>query len=257
MSFLDAIILGIVEGITEFIPVSSTAHLMMTSRILQISQTEFLKSFEIIIQLGAIAAVLFIFGPRFIKSYWLWKKIIIAFIPTAVIGLLLYKIIKTYLIGNLYVAVWSLVIGGVILVLIELFIKKHPDHATGGMEEISDKEAFMIGIIQSLAIFPGISRSAATIVPALFFGVSRKSAAEFSFLLAVPTVAAAAGYDLIKNVGIIDGNVGILTVGFITSFIAAIVSIKLLLHFIQKYSYTSFGLYRILIAGLFFLVFLW
>lgn len=255
MSFLDAIILGIVEGITEFLPISSTAHLMMASKILEISQSEFVKSFEIMIQLGAIVAVLFTFGGRLVKTPSLWKKIAIAFIPTAIIGFFLYEFIKVYLIGNLLIAVLSLIIGGLILIGLERFVLKSPA-VENDTNDITSKQAFIIGVVQSLAIIPGVSRSAATIVPALLFGASRRAAAEFSFLLAVPTIGAAVGYDLVKNFGTLDGNIVILIIGFGASFVAAVLSIKFLLSFIQNHSYSVFGIYRIIIAALFFLVFL-
>ncbi len=261
MSFFDAIILGLVEGITEFLPISSTAHLMMTSKVLELNQSEFLKSFEVVIQLGAIVAVVFLFGSRLIKNAWLWKKVLIAFIPTAVIGFLLYKLIKTHLIGNISVAVWALVIGGVALIAVEHLLSKKSNvqgESSSEVKDITNKQAFFIGLTQSLAIIPGVSRAAATIVPALFFGASRKAAAEFSFLLAIPTVAAAAGYDLLKNFDTIalNDNIIILMTGFIVSMVAAVFSIKFMLSYISKHSFRGFGIYRIIVAGLFFLLFL-
>lgn len=255
MSFLDAIILGIVEGITEFLPISSTAHLMMTSRILGISQTEFLKSFEIIIQFGAVAALVFVFGKRLVQNPWLWKKVALAFIPTSIIGFLLYNIIKSHLIGNLGVAVLGLIIGGIILIIVEHYISKKTDHPHSGLEEITNKQAVIIGFVQALAVIPGVSRSAATITSTLLFGSSRKAAAEFSFFLAIPTVAIAACYDLFKNIHVVNDHVPVLIIGFLASFISALISIKFLLSFIQTRSFTSFGIYRIIVALLFFAFF--
>ena len=266
MSFFEAIILGLVEGITEFLPISSTAHLMMTSKILAIAQSEFLKSFEIVIQFGAIAAVIFMFGRRLMKSSQLWKKIAVAFLPTAIIGFALYELIKTRLIGNLTVAVWSLIIGGLALIVVERFFLKKPARLNNnnnsaeqnGLNDISHRQAFFIGAIQALAVIPGVSRAAATIVPALFFGASRKAAAEFSFMLALPTVAAAAGYDLVKNLDVwaVNGNITLLGVGFLVSFLAAIASIKFMLSYIQNHSFAVFGVYRVVVASLFFLLFM-
>lgn len=267
MSFFHAVILGIVEGVTEFLPISSTAHLMMASKILGIADSEFLKSFEIVIQLGAVVAIVLMFGQHLVKNRWVWKKIAIAFIPTAVIGFALYKLIKSHLIGNIHVALWSLIIGGIVLIAIEMFFLKKPavalpnknltDNDLGGeVKNISNTQAFFIGVAQSLAVIPGISRSAATIVSALFFGASRKAAAEFSFLLAVPTIGTAAGYDLFKNIHVLsaDGNAAVLGVGFIVSFVAALLSIKFMLSYIQRHSFTftAFGVYRIVIGILFF-----
>jgi undecaprenyl-diphosphatase len=273
VSYIEAIILGIVEGITEFIPISSTAHLMMTSEILKIENSDFLKSFEIVIQFGAIAAVIFLFGPLFATHSNLWKKILIAFTPTAIIGFALYGLIKNFLIGNLIVAVWSLIIGGIVLILIEIFItKKHQnlvlqtsrspqkpketEDDLKNLNSITNTQAFFIGVSQSLAVIPGVSRSAATIIPALLFGSNRKTAAEFSFLLAVPTIGAAAGYDLVKNVDILGQNYTILLVGFIVSFIVSMLTIKLFLSFLQKFSFISFGIYRIVVAIFFLILFI-
>ncbi len=252
MSFFHAIILGIVEGFTEFLPISSTAHLMLVSKILSISQTDFVKTFEVFIQLGAIAAVIFVFLPRLIRDRFLWKKIIIAFIPTAIVGFVLYKLIKSYLIGNTVVALWALLIGGIVLILVEKIIERKPTAHEGGVEHITNKQAFFIGLIQSLAVIPGVSRAAATIVPMLLFGSNRKAATEFSFLLAIPTIAAASGYDLLKNASAVNGQYGVLAVGFIVSFIAAFLSIRFLLSHVQSHKFTSFGVYRIVISLLFF-----
>lgn len=253
MSFFEAIILGIVEGITEFLPISSTAHLMMTSRLLAIEQTEFVKSFEVVIQLGAIAAVIFLFAPRLVRELGLWKKVTIAFIPTAVIGFLFYKLIKTYLIGNITVALLALIIGGIALIFVERYVAKKPQKEDSEVDHITNTQAFFIGLLQTLAVIPGVSRSATTIVSSMLFGANRKAATEFSFLLAIPTIAAAAGYDLIKNVHILNEARPILIVGFVVSFISAFISVKFLLTYIQRNSFESFGVYRILIAIAFFI----
>lgn len=256
MSFIEAVILGIVEGVTEFLPISSTAHLMITSEIFNIAQSEFVKSFEIVIQLGAILAVIFTFGSDLLKNRILWKKILIAFLPTAIIGFILYRSIKIFLIGNFMIAILSLIIGGIVLIVIEKLFLKNKNPTITEIDEISDKHAFIIGIFQSLAVIPGVSRSAATIAPALLFNANRKTAAEFSFLLAIPTIGAAAGYDFIININVFNGNIWLLITGFVVSFISAYFSIKFFIAFIQKYSFTSFGIYRIIIAGLFFWFFL-
>ncbi len=251
MTIFQTIILGIVEGITEFLPISSTAHLMLTAKLLNIASSDFLKSFEIIIQLGAIAAVVYQFGPRLAKNFVLVKKVSLAFIPTAIIGFILYSFIKEFLLGNLTIAVWSLIVGGIVLVVVErVYVKKIKANESTA-EDISYKQAFCIGVIQSLAVVPGVSRAAATIVPALLFGKSRKAAAEFSFLLAIPTVAAAALYDLLKNFNSLSGNLLNLSIGFIVSGIAALITIRFLLSYIQNHTFTPFGIYRIVIAVLF------
>lgn len=253
MSFFHAIILGVVEGFTEFLPISSTAHLMLVSRILDISQTDFVKTFEVFIQLGAITAVIFFFFSRLINDRFLWKKILIAFVPTAIVGFVLYKIIKSYLIGNTVIALWALLIGGLILIIVEKIVARKPtNNDNSSIETISNTQAFCIGLIQSVAIIPGVSRSAATIVPMLLFGSNRKTATEFSFLLAIPTIAAASGYDLIHNFSVVDGQYGLLAVGFIVSFIAALLSIKFLISHVQNHKFISFGIYRVVLSLVFF-----
>lgn len=254
MSFFEALILGVVEGITELLPISSTAHLMLASEILKVDQSEFLKSFEIVIQFGAICAVIFVFRRRLLESFGIWRKIALAFVPTAIIGFLLYEFIKTQLLTNIYIAVWSLVIGGLIFIIVEKLILKPKTDSIESIEKISDKHAILIGLVQSIAVIPGVSRSAATIISALLLGANRKTAVEFSFLLAIPTIGAAAGYDLVKNLDVLHGNMGMLTVGFVTSFVSAIFAIKFLLSFVRNHSFVSFGIYRIII-GLVFLIF--
>ena len=190
MNLLQALILSIVEGISEFLPISSTGHMILAADILKIAQSNFVKDFEIIIQLGAILAIVVLYWNSLFKSVEVWKRIIVAFIPTGIIGFILFKIIKTYLLGNLYVTLISLFIGGIVLIVLELLYKEK-DHHVEDIAKLSFPKAFIIGIIQSIAVIPGVSRSAATIVGAMFLGTKRKAAAEFSFLLAVPTMLAA------------------------------------------------------------------
>ncbi|MEZ7821015.1 MAG: undecaprenyl-diphosphate phosphatase [Patescibacteria group bacterium] len=228
MNFLQAIILGIVEGITEFLPISSTAHMMIVSEFLKLTQSDFVKSFEIIIQLGAILAVFVIYFKSIIKNgFDNIKKIIVAFIPTAIIGFVLYKIVKTFLMGNNLIIVISLLIGGVGLIVIEklktkensLEIKKEENVLD--FSSISYKKSALIGIFQSIAMIPGISRSAATIIGGTLIGIERQVIVDFSFVLAIPTMAAATGYDVLKNYNIIlsSGNFAVLAVGFVVAFI--------------------------------------
>lgn len=255
MDFFQAFILGIIEGITEFLPISSTGHLILASRLLGI-KGEFAKTFEIAIQLGAIFSVAVLYAKLLLNSFEAWKRIVIAFIPTGIIGLAFYKIVKKYLLGNEMVVVWTLFIGGILIILFELWEKKRGKKAEEAGEEditaISLKQSFLIGIFQSLAIIPGLSRSAATIIGGLLLGVNRKTIVKFSFLLAFPTMLAATGLDLLKSAGEFSpDDWGVLAVGLITSFIVAIFSIKFLLHFIEKHSFISFGIYRMIIAVLF------
>lgn len=255
MDYLQAIIFSIVEGFTEFLPISSTGHLVLTAKLLQIPQTEFIKSFEVIIQLGAILAVLFLYWKTIWSNKKTWKPVIAAFIPTAVVGLVFYKIVKNVLLGNEYVTLYALLIGGIVLILIErFFAKTQNDNGVGKIEDISLKNAFIIGLFQSISIVPGVSRAAATIIGAMLLGTKRKTAVEFSFLLAIPTMAAATGLDLVKtNFSFSSSEWGILSVGFIGSFIFAAIAVKFFLQFIQNHTFIPFGIYRIILALMFFL----
>lgn len=253
MTILQSIILGIVEGLTEFLPISSTGHLILSSELLKISQSNFTKSFEIIIQFGAILSVIVLYWKHFLNIENL-KKIIVAFIPTGVVGLVLYKIIKTYFLGNQNVVLWALLIGGIALLFFELWYKESTDD-TETIEKISYKQSLWIGLCQSLAVVPGVSRSAATIVGGLLGGLKRKVIVEFSFLLAVPTMLAASGLDIVKNANSFSRDqFGILAIGFVISFVVALASIKFLLGFIKNHSFIPFGIYRIVATIVFWLI---
>lgn len=254
MNLFDAFILGIVEGVTEFLPISSTGHLILAGKLLGLPETEFLKSFDIAIQLGAILAVVLLYGKRFLLNIEVLKRLFAAFIPTAIIGGILYKLIKKVLLGNSDVVIWSLFLGGIFLIVFEL---RHKEGQKEDLDKISYKDAAWIGLFQSVAMIPGVSRAAATIVGGLFLGMKRKAIVEFSFLLAVPTMLAACALDLLKSrhdLLATPGALSLLAVGFVTSFIIAVVSIKFLLHFIQRNNFIAFGAYRILAAVLFWFV---
>ena len=256
MNFLDTIILGIVEGFTEFLPVSSTGHLLVTGQILNIPETEFFKTFVVAIQVGAILAVILIYWKRVLSNLNLSKKILVAFIPTAVIGFLLYRLIKDILFENLHTIAIALIVGGIIIIIFEKLRKDKIESNSIPLENISYKKSFLIGIIQALAIVPGVSRSGATIIGGMSLGISRKNIVEFSFLLAVPTIVAATGYDLIQSKIIFSSSDTILLLsGFIFSFIFAYISIKFFIRFIQTNSFMIFGFYRVL-AGILILIFL-
>lgn len=251
MTISQAIILGIVEGVTEFLPISSTGHLILTSKLLGIADSDFLKSFEIAIQFGAILSVVVLYFKKIFSGTDLWKKVFTAFLPTAVMGFLLYKVLKTFLLSNALLVVWSLALGGVALIVFELWYKRSDGHRSA--QELSYKNSFLIGICQSLAIIPGVSRSGATIVGGLLMGISRQAIVEFSFLLAVPTMAAATGYDLIKSASSFSfSEFHILAIGFVVSFFVAMASIVWLLKFVKTHTFISFGIYRIVAAALFY-----
>lgn len=253
MEYYHAIILAIVEGFTEFLPVSSTGHLVLTAKLLNLQQTEFVKSFEIIIQLGSILAVIFLYWRKLLVERTVWKQILIAFIPTALLGFTLYKVIKGYLIGNEMITVIALFLGGIVLILIELLHKERA-HAIEKIEDIPVKKAFVIGLAQSVAMIPGVSRSAATIIGGMLLNLKRKTAVEFSFLLAVPTMISATGLDLVQTrFAFSPYEYSVLAVGFIGAFIVAIFAVKLVLRYIERNNFIPFGIYRIIVSILFFL----
>lgn len=247
MTFLHSIILGIVEGVTEFLPISSTGHLIITSNLLHVPQSEFTKSYEIIIQLGAILAVASLYFRKLVHDKKLWKKILAGFIPTALIGYFLYAFIKTYLLSNLVVVGWALLLGGIGIVVFEYWYKAQSAFTTNN--EITYRQAFIVGIAQALAVIPGVSRSGATIIGGLLQGLSRSVIVEFSFLLALPTMAAATGLDLLKTqLHFSSKEFLLLGVGLIISFVTARSIIKWFLRYIQKNTFTSFGIYRIILG---------
>jgi undecaprenyl-diphosphatase len=247
MHALQAVILGIVEGITEFLPISSTGHMILASKLLSIPETDFVKSFEIIIQLGAILAVVCYRGLM-LRSWELLKRIIVAFIPTGIIGLALYSVVKHYLLGSTSVVIWSLLLGGIALIAFEKMHKEKDAHIED-LEKITYKQAFIVGLFQSIAIIPGVSRSAATIVGGMLTGIKRTAIVEFSFLLAIPTMAAATGLDILKNREMLmSADKGLLIIGLIASFVSALLTIKWLLAFVKKHTFVPFGIYRIIIA---------
>jgi undecaprenyl-diphosphatase len=251
LTTLETVILGIVEGLTEFLPISSTGHLILVSNLLGIQQTEQHKAFEVSIQLGSILAVVFLYFKKFLDTN-LMKRILIAFIPTGILGFVLYKIIKSLF--NPYIVVFMLIFGGLLLILIELY-HKNKSYDINSIYEVSYQKAFLIGVFQSLAMIPGTSRSGATIVGGLLLGLNRKTAAEFSFMLAVPTMFMATFYDAYKN----HSNFNLsdwenLIVGFTVAFISALFAIKWLLKFISNHSFILFGIYRIILGILYYFI---
>lgn len=276
MDLLQALLLSVVEGITEFLPISSTGHLILTSHLLNIPDSEFIKSFEIIIQLGAILAIIVLYWDKlftlnkeknvtFDKDYFqsnlrinfnVWGKIFCAFLPTAIIGLIFYSIIKEYLLGNELITVSALFVGGIALIVLEKMHKEKESSATS-IENLTIKQAFLIGLAQSISIIPGVSRSAASILGAMYLGAKRHTAVEFSFLLAIPTMLAATALDLIKTeVSFTSDEWALLATGFIGSFIVALIVVKWFVKFVQKNSFIPFGIYRIIISILYFLIIL-
>lgn len=254
MDLLQTILLSLVEGITEFLPISSTGHLILTSKVLNIPQSDFVKSFEVIIQFGAILAVVVLYWKSFLGNFSLWLKILVGFIPTGVVGLTLYKFIKNILLGNTFITLLALFVGGVVLILLEKFYKER-EHPVGEVNLISFKKSFLIGLIQSLSIIPGVSRAAATITGGLLLGLDRKTGVEFSFFLAIPTIFAASSFDLINSGFSFSNNeYFLLAIGFLGSFISAIFAVMFFNRFIEKFSFIPFGIYRICLALIFWLL---
>jgi len=250
MDLSTAAILGIVEGISEFLPISSTGHLILTSHLLGLQHSDFLKSFEIAIQVGAILSVVVLYWRDLLVNPAVMKRVALAFLPTGLIGLTLYKIIKSYLLGSPSIVLWALAAGGLFLIVFEYKHHEKSD-AVARTEDMSYRQALIIGLFQALAVIPGVSRSASTIVGGLVLGLRRKTIVEFSFLLAVPTMAAATGYDLLKNASRFSlDQMGFLAVGFVVSFVVALLSIKFLLRYIQTHTFVPFGVYRIALAAL-------
>ncbi len=255
MDFFQAIILGIVEGLTEFFPVSSTGHMILASSLIGISDDAFTKSFEIAIQLGAILSVIVWYGRSRFLNIEILKRLAVAFVPTGMIGFLFYKTVK-HLLGSPLVVVASLFIGGVALVLFEKW-HREKEEALVDLAMMPYGMAVKLGLFQAISIVPGVSRSAATIVGGLFLGMKREAIVEFSFLLAVPTMIVATAYDLLKNGrSFVSTEWELLGVGFLVSFAVALVAIRFLLRFIKTHTFLLFGAYRIVVA-IFFLFIVW
>jgi undecaprenyl-diphosphatase len=258
---LKAVVLGIVEGFTEFLPISSTGHLILVNQVFSFEK-RFTILFDIVIQLGAILSVLFYFRKRlwlFGKDQEknkeilnLWQKTIVGVLPAIVLGFFLGETIEEKLFNPVTVAL-ALIIGGIILILVE---RKNRQNQIDSIKNLSFKTAFFVGLIQCLAMIPGVSRSAATIIGAILLGASRPLATEFSFFLAIPTMIAASGYSLLKY-GLLmsSSEFFILAVGFIVSFLTALVVIKFFLDYVQKHDFKAFGYYRIVLGVLILLLF--
>ncbi len=245
--------MGIVEGVTEFLPVSSTGHLVIVSRILGIEPSQFLTTFQIIIQLGALAALI----PLAIRLVWRDKsligKVIIACIPVILIGLFLFDAIAAQLAGSLVPIAIALIVGGVLILIIESWYERSGQHAISDREGVvvSWRDSLIVGLVQILALFPGVSRSGATIMGGLVAGMSRRAVAEFSFLLAFPILLGASLLDLIKIDTIFSSHEWVfILVGIVAAFFSALLVVRVFLSFISKRSFRVFGWYRIIIGTL-------
>lgn len=251
MNIIQAIILAIVEGLTEFLPVSSTGHMIITSALMGINEESFTKIFTVHIQFGAILSVIILYWKRFFQSFNFYLKLFVAFLPAAFIGFLAGDFIDSLLENVLVVAV-MLLIGGIVLIFIDKwFIGEGKDS-----EDINYKNAVVIGFFQCIAMIPGVSRSAATIIGGMSQKLSRKAAAEFSFFLAVPTMFAAGAYKLLKDYdNIKSDDITILLIGNLVAFVVALAAIKFFIGFLTKYGFKIFGYYRIIVGLI--LILLW
>ncbi len=280
MSFLEAIIIAIVEGLTEFLPVSSTGHMIITQALLGIESTPFVKAFTVIIQFGAILSVVVLYWKRFFhlnpikimdteavkgmgtgKKWWtylqrfLYKfdfywKLVIAVIPAGVLGLLFGDQIDS-LLENVFVVALMLVLGGILMLFVDKWFNKPRED-----QQMTWQRALKIGFYQCIAMIPGVSRSMATIVGGMTTKLTRKNAAEFSFFLAVPTMAAAAGYKFYKlikepmSAAMLNDNLHMLVIGNVVAFLVAIVAIKFFIEFLTRHGFKAFGYYRIIVGGI-------
>lgn len=247
MSLIEAIIIAIVEGITEFLPVSSTGHMIIAQKLLGIPPSEFVRLFIVAIQFGAILAVVVLYWKKFVDftrvSFYL--KLLVGVIPAIFLGVLFSSQIDALLDRSLPVAI-ALILGGIVLLFIDRVFKEHP---VTDVDQITYRQSFIIGIWQCIAMIPGVSRSAASIIGGMQQKLTRKLAAEFSFFLAVPTMAAASGYKLLKGYETFgDEDLKLLLVGNVVAFIVAILAIKFFIGFLQKHGFRLFGYYRIIVG---------
>lgn len=247
MTIFDSVILGIIEGFTEFLPISSTGHLIVASEYLGIKQTSITKAYEVIIQFAAILAVFFNYKDKFsIQKIDLWTKVFLAFIPIGAVGFIFSNQIKELF--SIEIVAIMFIVGGVIFLIVEkFFIKENNPSLIDDIEKVTLKQSMIIGFAQIFALIPGTSRAGSTIIGALLVGLSRRASAEFSFLLAFPVMSAVTFYDLLKHYNeFSDANLLTLGVGFVISFIVAYLTIKLFLKFLEKFTFVAFGIYRIL-----------
>jgi undecaprenyl-diphosphatase len=251
MDLLKTIVLGMVEGVTEFLPISSTAHLIITSKLLNIPQTDFQKLFEVFIQSGAILSVVFLYFNQLKSNFKILKNLFFSFLPTALVGFFLYKVIKNVFFESLIFIGVSLILVGIFFIIIEILVNKKKIVLKKKIEEINIFHALIIGLAQSLAVIPGVSRAGVVILSMLILGYQRDQSAKYSFFLSIPTIFMASFYDLYKSKDILLTNLNqlwILLIGFFVSFIFALISVKWLIGFLKKNSLVIFGIYRLIIG---------
>jgi len=255
MDTLQAIILGFVEGLTEFLPISSTGHMIVVSQWLGMPQDAVNKAFEVIIQLAAILAVVAKYRDKLtFKHIELWKKLILAFIPVGIVGFLFYKTIKGMFSTELVAIMF--IVGGIVFLVVEYFYKEQA-HYVSRVEDVTYRQALWIGLAQVFSLVPGTSRAGATIIGGMLSGLNRTASAEFSFLLALPVMLAASGLDLLKHYRDFQGsNLLHLGIGFAVAFGVAYLTMKLFISFLSRFTFVGFGIYRIAFGAILLLFFL-
>ena len=252
MDIFQAIIIGIIEGFTEFLPISSTGHMIVASEFMGLPQDAAMKAYEVIIQFAAILAVMLIYKEKIsFKKIDLWMKLMAAFMPMAIVGFIFKDQIKALF--SVEVVAWMFIIGGIVFLIVEYFYKEQPHHVKE-VENTSYKQAMWVGFAQLFSFIPGTSRAGATIIGGMLAGLDRKTASNFSFLLAIPVMGAVSSYDLLKHYHEFAGaNWSAFVIGFVVAFVVAYITVKVFLVFIQKFSFVPFGIYRI-IFGVFLLM---
>jgi len=252
LTIFSAIILAIVEAVTEFLPVSSTGHTILAAVILGVDQTPFVKSFELVLEFGSILSVIALYWRLFL-NFEILKRLIVGVIPTGIVGVLIYRLFKNYLFGNTQIVLWALLIGGIFLLVFEWHYKERATY--DDVARIPYKHCLLIGLFQTLSVIPGLSRSTATITGGLVLGLKRQTITLYSFLLAVPTLIGASGYDLVMSLNQFNSSQdNLLLVGGVTSFLVALLVIKLFMAYIKTKNFIPFGVYRILLVIAFYLL---
>ena len=249
MDIFQAAVLGVIEGMTEFLPVSSTGHMIVVADWLGLTQSEGNKAFEVIIQLAAILAVVVNYREKFsLRHLDLWKKVVLAFLPIGAVGFLLHKQVKALF--SVEIVATMFIIGGLVFLVVE-WLHRGRDYPVRDVAHIGWRQALWIGMAQVLALIPGTSRAGASIIGALLVGLNRKAAAEFSFLLALPVMAAASGFDALKHYHDFAGaQLAPLLVGFAVAFVSAWLVMRLFIRFLERFTFIAFGVYRIAFGAL-------
>lgn len=256
MNIIQTIVMAVLEGLTEFLPISSTGHMVIAQKIMGITSTDFVKAFTIIIQFGAILSVVVVYWKHFFTTWAFYGKLLLGIVPMTILGFLFIDIINSFL-ENVWVVAVMLILGGILMLYVDKWFEKKSN-----TESATYKNAFVIGIFQCIAMIPGVSRSMATIVGGMTQGLSRKAAAEFSFFLAVPTMMAASSYKLLKlllapdGIRVVQQHMPVMVTGIVVAFIVALFSIRLFVKFVTRHGFKFFGYYRIILGSIILLLML-